>query len=314
MALSTLVTVLALILVGIVVLSSHGTAVAVPLRAVKHAQTRWAPCNRNARSKAPSTFQPLSDRAAAKLVTPEPETRPDNDKPFTIGGVTYPPANTYVPTQAQINTFRSAKTSFGQTELQFNPYFRFVDGRDGMRSPSTDDLIQWAAHKWGIPENWLRAEYVVESYWSMYQLGDLETVSPDDYKQYPLQSRVPGTLQVYQSLGITQVRWDPERTVSAGTEPVRWESTAFSIDYQAAMVRFYYDNPQGARTEWGDSTYVPCEKWNSIGGWYNPFPWGNPGQAQYVGKVQNDLATTAWRSSAFLAWTPPTLPPGLTLK
>ena len=35
--------------------------------------------------------------------------------------------------------------------MQFNPYLQYVDGRDGMTDPSTDDLIQWAAHKWGIP-------------------------------------------------------------------------------------------------------------------------------------------------------------------
>ena len=51
----------------------------------------------------------------------------------------------------------AAKSSSGQSNVAFNPYYRYVDGRDGLLRPSTDDLIQWAAHKWGIPENWLRA-------------------------------------------------------------------------------------------------------------------------------------------------------------
>jgi hypothetical protein len=285
----------------------------VPYRSEKHPQTGWAACNRNAQSDLPSTFGPLSDHAAAALVTREPETRPDNARSYTLGGVTYPSTTTYVPTNAQLNTFRSAKTLLGQPVLQFNPYLRYVDGRDGLHDPSTDDLIQWAAHKWRIPENWLRAEYVQESYWSSYNLGDEEPVSPSQYRQYPLQSRVPRHLEVFQSLGITQVRWDPQGHVGAGTEPLRWESMAFNVDYQAAMVRFYYDNPNGARSAWGDSTYRPCEKWESIGAWFNSYPWDNAGQTSYIHDVQAHLADSEWRSGTFLRWSPPSLPPGIKL-
>jgi hypothetical protein len=271
-------------------------------------------CNRNAHRKARSTFKPLSDAAAAALVTHEPETRPDNAKPYTLGGVRHAPTTTDAPTEAQLRRFRAAKTSLGQNVLQFNPYLRLVDGRDRLHNPSTDDLIQWAAHKWGIPENWLRAEYVLESYWSSYQLGDVEPVSRRDYTRYPLQSRVPGQLEAYQSLGITQVRWAPSGWVGAGTEPLRWQSMAFNIDYQAAMVRFFYDNPEGSRTRWGDSSYGPCQKWESIGGWFASYPWRSAGQANYIHEVQGNLARRAWRSADFLTWTPSSLPPGIDLR
>jgi hypothetical protein len=292
---------------------AEGKEVAVAYRPERHPQTRWAPCNRNSHSKAVSTFKPLSDAAAAALVTHQPETRPDNARSYTVGGSPYPATTTYVPTRAQLKAFRSAKTSLAQPVLSFNPYLRYVDARDGLRAPSTDDLIQWAAHKWGIPEDWLRAEYVQESYWSSYQLGD-EVAAPQRlYSRYPRQARVPGTLQVYQSLGVTQVRWDPQGDFGAGTEPLRWESLAFNVDYQAAMVRFYYDNPQGARSAWGDSTYAPCEKWSAISGWYSAYPWHNPGQATYIDDVKSNLASTSWRSGDFLSWTPRSLPPGIRL-
>jgi len=287
------------------VLAQASPVIKVAWRAEMHPQTGWVACNRNANSSAPSTFKPLSDSAAAALVTPEPETRPDNAKPYAIDGVSYPSTNSYVPNAAQIARFRAAKDSLGEPVLKLNPYLRYVDGRDGLVHPSTDDLIQWAAHKWGIPENWLRAEYVLESYWNSFMRGDLTAVSAADYTQYPVQSRVPGTLQVYQSLGITQVRWDPQGDFGSGTEPLRWLSTAFNVDEQAAMVRFFYDNPENSRKSWGDSTYVPCEKWNSIGGWFHPYPWANSGQAQYVHSVQTNLATTAWKSSAFLGFSLP---------
>jgi hypothetical protein len=287
---------------------------AVATRPEGHPQTVWAACNRNAHSRKPSTFKPLSDSAAAALVTREPETRPDNDRPYTLDGVRYPAPNDYVPTPAQVRQFRLAKTSAGQTNLQFNPYYAYVDGDDGLRDPTTDDLIQWAAHKWGIPEDWLRAEYVHESYWNQFMLGDDTPVSASWYGRYPSQSRVSGSTGVYQSLGITQVRWTPDGSLHPGTEPLRWLSTAFNVDYQAATIRFYYDNPQETRTAWNDPSYRPCQAWNSIGAWFSPYPWANPGQATYVAAVRQILSQRAWTSQSFLSWTPSSLPPGVKLR
>ena len=279
-----------------------------------HPQTAWAPCNRNANNRRPSTFVPLSDAKAASLVTREPETRRYNSRAYTLGGTKYPAPNDYVPTRAQIRRFRNAKNSAGEPIVQFNPYFRYVDGRDGIRNPSTDDLIQWGAHKWGIPENWLRAEYVHETYWDQYLLGDKTAVSAAWYNRYPVQSRVSHSREVYQSLGITQVKWTPDGSLNAGTEPLRWESAAFNIDEQAAMLRFYFDNPQGSRSAWGDASYKPCQRWNSIGGWFRPYPWNNPDQASYVHAVQQILAHHTWTTSSFVDWTPPSFPPGIKFK
>lgn len=307
--------------IGAVVAAGCGlTRTAAPSTAVAdrhgdgHRQTAWAACNRNAREARPSTFRPLSDARAASLVTPQPETRSLNARPYTVAGKRYLAANYYVPTNAELRDFRRARTSTGQPILQFNPYYAYVDGRDGMRRPSTDDLIQWAAHKWGIPGDWLRAEYVKESYWSQIQLGDETRVSARWYDMYPFQARVTHTLDVYASLGITQVQWTPDGAVGVGAEPLRWKSTAFNIDYQAATVRFYYDDPRGARSTWGDGSYVPCQQWNSIGGWFRPFPWGNGDQQTYIHAVRDILAQRVWTSSDFLSWHPSALPPGVKLK
>jgi hypothetical protein len=270
-------------------------------------------CNRNANSKAPSTFTPLTDAAAAALVTPEPETRPDNSRAYSIGGVSYPAPNFYVPSAAQIARFQAAKDVNGEPILKLNPYLRYVDGRDGLHDPSTDELIQWAAHKWGIPEDWLRAEYVLESYWNQWMRGDLNPVSASAYDKFPQQARVPGTHEVYESLGITQVRWDPAGDFGAGTEPLRWLSTAFNVDEQAAMVRFFYDDPERSRNAWGDHSYVPCQQWNSIGGWFSPYPWNNAGQARYIQGVKTNLATTEWKASGFLQFAVP-VPADVTFK
>lgn len=265
-------------------------------------QTAWAACNANADNTSPSTFSPLSDASAASLVTHEPENRPSNVA-----------ANDYVPTSAQLQTFQSALDQYNQTPSQANAYMANVDGLDGLANPSTDDLIQWAAHKWGIPEDWLRAEYALESRWNQAALGDHITETAAQYAENPIQARVYGTTSdVFRSLGITQEGWIPGQ-LGAGTEPLRWDSTAFNIDYQAATVRFYYDNPQGGRTVWGDSSYVPCQQWNSIGGWYNPYPWNNSGQQNYVSTVQSYLSQQFWTSSDFNITTAPTAPGNLSL-
>ncbi len=102
----------------------------------------------------------------------------------------------------------------------------------------------------------------------------------------PPQARVPGGRSVYTSLGITQVKWIPDGSVGAGTEPLRWKSLAFNLDYQAATLRLYYDDPGGARTAWGDRSYAPCQAWKSVGGWFAPYPWDNPAQRSYIAQVQ----------------------------
>ncbi len=279
-----------------------------------HPQTAWAACNRNARNDKPSTFRPLGDAAAAALVTRQRETRPLNGRAFSLDGVRHPAVNDDVPSTAQVRRFRSSRTSSGQPALRFNPYLRYVDGRDTLHDPSTDDLIQWSAHKWGIPENWLRAEYVLESYWSQFWLGDEHPVPRSWYDRYPPQARVAGTPEVYRSMGITQVQWEPNGSLGPGSEPLRWESTAFNLDYQAAMVRFYFDNPDGARSAWGDASYTPCQPWPSIGGWFRPYPWGNADQAGYIAKVKANLSDRAWTSSHFQSWSPPSPPPGVTFR
>lgn len=280
----------------------------------RHPRVTWAPCNRNARDGRPSTFRPLSDAQAAALTTPEAETRSYNARPYTIQGKSYPAANNYVPSTSQLRRYRDSRTSLGEPLVTFSPYARYVDGRDGLLHPSTDALIQWAAHKWGIPEDWLRAEYIVESYWNQFQLGDATKVTPRWYSVYPYQSRIPHTTTVYQSLGMTQVRWTPDGGVGPGTEPLRWESTAFNVDEQAARVRFYYDNPSAARSAWGDPTYVPCQAWRSIGAWYSPYPWGNSGQSWYIRAVRAELDGRAWASPSFADWSPSSFPPGITFK
>jgi hypothetical protein len=171
----------------------------------------------------------------------------------------------------------------------------YVTGRPGLASPSTDDLIQWAAHKWHIPEDWIRADMAVESWWEQTDLGDRATVPGKWYTLYPPQARVSGTSEVYQSMGISQVKWIPDGSDETGTEPLRWKSTAFALDYYAAKVRYFYDGD----CSWCGSSYSAGQTWNSIGGWYQPYPWGNSAHEAYISQVKSDLARRVWAQPGF---------------
>ncbi len=232
---------------------------------------------------APGT-PPLSDRQAAALVVDQPEQRPGNAA-----------ANHYIPTNAQLAAFHAARDSEGQTTSQFNPLFADVTGRPGLVHPSTDDLIQWVSHKWGIPTDWIRAQVDYESGWHQTERGDMSSVSRDWYARYPPFSRIPGGTSVYESLGIAQVKWTPSGSVGAGTEPLRWKSTAFNLDYYAATLRFYYDGD----CHWCSAGYGPGQAWNAIGAWYEPQPWINRFARHYIEVVQGRLADRNWAQPGF---------------
>jgi len=257
--------------VAVALLASKGST---PVRISVNDVTAWT---------SPSA-RPLSDAEAAAEVTDVPEQRPGNAQ-----------ANDYVPSDAQLAAFRGARDSSGQTNEQSNPLLAYVTGRPGLRHPSTDDLIQWVSHKWGIPTDWIRAEMVVESGWHQSQAGDEAAVSPAWYAAYPAFARVAGTRVVNESLGIAQVKWRPDGSVGAGTEPLRWLSTAFNLDYYAATVRFFYDG----YCHWCSAGYSAGQSESSVGAWYSPSPWNNSGARQYIAAVASALSAGAWAKTGF---------------
>jgi hypothetical protein len=242
--------------------------------------------------------KPLSDRAAAAQVTHRPEGRPANVA-----------ANNYRVTNADLRYFRSVKNPAGQTSVAFNHWNAYVDGRSTLRHPSTDDLIQWAAHKWGIPENWIRAQAALESNWQMNLNGDLaplpvKWVSAYPRSAYSIQNMgqacpsgaVACTRLVYMSVGITQIKWTPDNLFNQGTRYLRYRSTAFDLDYMAAEIRYYYDGD----ATWLGRSYHAGNKWLSMAAWNAPAPWNNAKQQWYVSVVQQQLRAHPWTSPNYV--------------
>jgi len=239
------------------------------------ANTRRVPPDTWARPGRP----PLSDRAAAALVIHQPELRPQNVA-----------ANDYVPTNAELGAFYRARTAQGESILTDTPEYRYVTGRPGLHNPSTDDLIQWAARKWGIPTDVFRAQMWFESLDIQSLQYDEANVSARDYWQYPRQSRIQ-PYQVYQSIGISQIKWKPFDQLNPGANPLRWKSTAWALDYAAATIRYYYDGS----CSWCGRGYHKGQPWQSIGAYNAPTPWlNNPKRAWYIQQVQSALSNRSW--------------------
>ena len=148
---------------------------------------------------------------------------------------------------------------------------------------TTDEIIQWAACKWGIADNMVRAQAVVESHWHMSEEGDPEPRSNGHCPRGEDRDPCPT------SYGILQIKWyfHPSKNPVGNSYPMSKTMTAFSLDYALAELRGCYDGHAwpGKKTT-GD--LLGC-----MGLWYAG-EWLNSGAHDYMGRVQSALETKPW--------------------
>jgi hypothetical protein len=198
--------------------------------------------------KEPGT-DPLSDAEAAERVHRTSwEPRPGNAQ-----------ENQRRPSDDQLEDFRRRNEWVNR---------RWVTGR---YRGTTDEILQWAARKWGFDPDLFRAVATVESYWRMSAVGD-------------------GGL----SFGIFQMK----RTYHCCL-PLSSKYTAFNADYYGAILRSYYDG----RETWlnnldrGDR-YRAGDLWGSVGSWWAG-RWRTAGALDYIHRVQRALRDEPWNQRWF---------------
>ena len=194
-------------------------------------------------------FGPLSDaEAAARVNQTNWEPRRENAQ-----------ENQRRPSDEQLEDFRR------RSEMV---YRRHVTGR---YRGTTDEIIQWAARKWGFDPDLLRAVAAVESYWKMSAVGD-------------------GGL----SFGLFQMK----KTYHCCL-PLSSKYTAFNADYYGAILRAYYD---GRQTWLNDvergERYRAGDVWGSVGSWYAG-RWRTSAALDYIRRVQQTLRDEPWRERWF---------------
>jgi hypothetical protein len=233
---------------------------------VAQPQTTW---------RAPGSA-PLTDAQAAACVSRSGENRPQNAV-----------QNAKAPTAAELEAFHAARDSSGRTPAEYNRNFAAVTGAAalyGLRS--TDDIIEWAAYKWGIPEDLVRGQMVMESGWSMLQQGD-PVDWPSPVSQHYPELAVIDADSVWESLGIAQIRWRHTVPWNPGVEPLRWQSTGFALDYSQALIRYYYDG----LCDWCGEGYVAGDPH----GPYRAYVSGSWSEGQsYADGVHSTAASKPW--------------------
>jgi autotransporter family porin len=139
---------------------------------------------------------------------------------------------------------------------------------------TTDEIIQWAACKWGWSDELVRAEAVIESTWRQSTVGDGGT-----------------------SYGLMQVRYLYHPNVNgtkckdcAGSSwPNSANSTAFNVDLFLAEMRGCYD---GLEPYLGNTR---GDEWGCIGSWFSG-AWRTSSSLSYISKIQASLNSKAWLS------------------
>jgi hypothetical protein len=198
---------------------------------------------------------PLSDAQAAARVSRDGwEPRPQNAED-----------NQTVPTRSQLAAFHRQSSE---------PYAKWVDGQ---YRGSTDQIIQWAAAKWGLNPDLLRAVAAVETWWYMSFVGNEGT-----------------------SFGLFQVR-TPYHCQGAVVCGLFQRDTAFNADYYASAIRSYYDGKQvWLNTVSGNGQpYRAGDIWGSVGYWAAG-RWHVAVGNAYVAHVKADLAERVWEQPNFV--------------
>lgn len=143
---------------------------------------------------------------------------------------------------------------------------------DGNFQGTTDEIIQWAACKWGWSDEIIRAEAVVESTWHQSTAGDGGN-----------------------SFGLLQIKWNfhpagPAKGSVGSSWPNSANSTAYAVDQQVAEMRGCYD---------GMSTYLGNTKgdvWGCLQSWFSG-SW-TAGGGSYAQQVKNYETSKPWLSWA----------------
>jgi hypothetical protein len=143
---------------------------------------------------------------------------------------------------------------------------------------TTDQILRWAACKWGWDEDMVRAQAVQESDWVQADLGDCRG------------GLARGGCQ---SLGILQVKGADEPPTWPGSWPYAAQSTAFDADYALAVMRACFEGKE----TWLGNGYHAGDIWGCIGRWFSG-DWYQNSQ-DYIASVQGYYKNKPWLQSGF---------------
>jgi hypothetical protein len=159
---------------------------------------------------------------------------------------------------------------------------------------TTEEILRWAACKWGINQDVVFAQAAVESWWQQDQLGDWEPeakLCPPGHP--PGAEGIPGKCP--QSYGILQNRYPFEEASWPGIAT----STAMNADAAYAIWRSCYDGYEvWLNSEPKGQQYHAGDLWGCVGRW-NAGSWYSPAADAYIHLVQQYLREQIWEQPDF---------------
>jgi hypothetical protein len=198
---------------------------------------------------------------------------------------------------------------------------------DGQFTGTTDEIIQWAACKWGLPDDLLRAIAATESTWYQYEAyfsgrpvrnwgsGDVlaaGTPGASEYcngiakygRDYQLDfgpGRCPATFSIAGVKSWQDPSWGTMPGNQNGTFPFVRQSTAFALDYLSADLRGCYNGWERWLAHTG--AYVAGDIWGCVGAWYAG-AWRTAAAEGYIARIRESLSAFIWLRADWLRTRP----------
>ena len=216
-------------------------------------------------TRSPSTALPTGAACAAK-VRPTPEVRAAN---------------------------KQANQTRGKQKNLATPYPE-MKRVDGNKVGTTDELIQWAACKWGIDEDIVRAQAAVESWWYQRTLGDFTSDASACIPGHKMGADGhAGACPASGGLLALTYRY------YQGGFPEAMTSTAYNLDYVYAWWRACYT---GKITWFNDvdkgRNYAAGDVWGCVGAWFAG-RWHTSAAEGYIAKVKDYENRHVWTTASF---------------
>ena len=190
---------------------------------------------------------------------------------------------------------------------------------DGQYSGTTDEIFQWAACKWGLQDNMLRAIAVRESTWyqydtypanrcvTHYSCGDFFSAPSSasavycdgiaaygyDYQKDYGKGMCPKTFSIVGIMSWEDPNWGVYPDNQDGTFPFTRDSTAFALDYIGAYLRGCFEGWEFWLKNTGQKNYAAGDIWGCVGSWYAG-DWHSTDADGYISRVQNELNNHTW--------------------
>ena len=204
------------------------------------------------------------------------------------------PANAkYDRTIASHLRIQREKAAAKAVDPQWNKY---ILGRiTGHFTGTTDEIFQWAAAKWGLPDNLLRTIAYMESDWRQSNFGDYvrDTAKcPPGYNKLPC----PVTFGI---VGTKSTSWP-------GVFPWNRDSTAAAVDVLGGWLRgcdegwLWWLRDHGNQSR---ASYRAGDIWGCVGAWYSgdwhDGPLAGPGGQSYLLRAQHWDQIRPWLRRRF---------------